>query len=190
MAEFRKPKQADRRPRKYLAPDEVERLIKAASKLGRHGLRDALMIRMAATHGLRVSELIKLRRDDLTLEDETLYVRRIKRGKPSIQPLGGNELRELRKLLRESSESPYLFVSERGGPLCRSGFEKIIARAGEAAGFSFRICPHMMRHAAGYKWANRKKTTCEIQDFLGHRNIQHTVWYTELEPGKFKDWKD
>jgi type 1 fimbriae regulatory protein FimB/type 1 fimbriae regulatory protein FimE len=185
-----RPKNKDVRPREHLTPDETERLIKAASKVGRHGTRDALMIRMGWAHGLRVSELIKLRRDDLDLDRETLFVRRLKKGTPSIHPLGGAELRELRKILRTTPDSPYVFNSERGGPLSRSAFEKIIARAGRSARFDFPVHPHMLRHSAGYKRANQGKTTRDIQLFLGHKNIQHTVRYTELVEDRFKDWKD
>jgi type 1 fimbriae regulatory protein FimB/type 1 fimbriae regulatory protein FimE len=190
MRQTGRPKNDDVRPREHLTPDEVERLIKAAAGLGRHGARDALMIRVAAAHGLRVSELIKLRRDDLDLTRETLYVRRLKKGTPSTHPLSGPELRELRKIIRTGPESPYVFNSERGGPLSRSAVEKIVARAGEVAGFAFPVHPHMLRHAAGYKRANQGRTTRDIQLFLGHKNIQHTVRYTELAEGRFKDWKD
>jgi type 1 fimbriae regulatory protein FimB/type 1 fimbriae regulatory protein FimE len=190
MHQTGRPKNEDVRPREHLTPDEVELLIDAAARLGRHGARDALMIRMGAAHGLRVSELIKLRRDDLDLARETLYVRRLKKGTPSIHPLGGTELRMLRKIIRTAPDSPYIFNSERGGPLSRSAVEKIIARAGQEAGFAFPVHPHMLRHSAGFKRANQGKTTRDIQLFLGHKNIQHTVRYTELAEGRFKDWKD
>jgi type 1 fimbriae regulatory protein FimB/type 1 fimbriae regulatory protein FimE len=185
-----RPKNEDVRPREHLTPDEVDRLIAAAAKLGRHGARDALMLRMLSNHGLRVSELTGLRRDDLNLDDETMLVRRLKRGKPSTQPLDGQELRGLRRLLRDSPESVYVFVSERGSRFTRSALEKIIGRAGKEAGFPWKVHPHMLRHACGYKWGDRGKTTREIQDFLGHRNIQHTVRYTDVSPEKFKNWKD
>ena len=164
--------------------------MKAAAKIGRHGQRDSLMILIGTAHGFRVSELVNLRRDDLDLERQILLVRRLKKGTPSTHPLGGTELRELRKLLRESPESPYLFVSERRTAMTRSAFEKIVARAGEKAGFDWKVHPHMLRHAAGYKHANQGKTTRDIQLYLGHKNIQHTVRYTELAEDRFKDWKD
>jgi type 1 fimbriae regulatory protein FimB/type 1 fimbriae regulatory protein FimE len=68
---------------------------------------------------------------------------------------------------------------------------KIIMRAGELAQFPFPIHPHMLRHSAGYKFANDGQDTRSIQQYLGHRNITHTVRYTELSPDRFKDfWKD
>ena len=190
MGELRRGKNIDLRPREHLTPKEIERLVKAAAKLGRHGQRDALMIMMGAAHGFRVSELVNLRRDDLDLDRQILFVRRLKKGTPTTQPLGAAELRELRKLLRESPESQYLFVSERKTAMTRFAFSKIVERAGKAAGFEWQVHPHMLRHACGYKHANQGKTTRELQLFLGHKNIQHTVKYTELAEDRFKDWKD
>jgi site-specific recombinase XerD len=80
---------------------------------------------------------------------------------------------------------------ERGSPFTVAGFQKLIARAGEAAGFEFQIHPHMLRHSCGYKLANDGIDTRTLQAYLGHRSIQHTVRYTELSPDRFKRfWRD
>jgi integrase len=79
-----------------------------------------------------------------------------------------------------------VFTGERKGPLSGSAVRKITARAGEAAGLGFPVHPHMLRHAAGYKLANDGQDTRAIQHYLGHRNITHTVRYTELSPERFK----
>jgi type 1 fimbriae regulatory protein FimB/type 1 fimbriae regulatory protein FimE len=182
---------AEARGREHLTPDEVERLADAAAGLGRHGARDALMIRTAYRHGLRVAELVALRRDQIDLEGGRLHVRRVKRGTPATHPLAGWEIRALRKALREYPEGPYAFASERGGPLTDSGVRKIVARAGRAAGLPFPAHPHMLRHATGFKLANEGQDTRAIQHYLGHRNIQHTVRYTALAADRFKDfWGD
>jgi site-specific recombinase XerD len=106
--------------------------------------------------------------------------------------LTGRELRALRRLKREQDPaSPFLFTSERGAPFATGGFRTLMARLGEAAGFDFRVHPHMLRHACGYKLANDGVDTRSLQAYLGHRNIQHTVRYTELAPTRFKDfWRD
>ena len=105
--------------------------------------------------------------------------------------LRGPELRALRKLRRDYPETEYLFVTERGGPMTDSNVRKLVKRAGERAEIGFPIHPHMLRHSAGYKLANDGQDTRAIQYYMGHRNIQHTVRYTELSPGRFKDfWKD
>jgi site-specific recombinase XerD len=115
-----------------------------------------------------------------------LHVRRVKQGVPSVHPLQGDEMRALRELKR-SANSPFVFTSERGGPFTTAGFAKMVARAGEAAKLD-GVHPHMLRHACGYALANRGHDTRALQAYLGHKNIQHTVRYTELSPTRFKDF--
>ena len=124
-------------------------------------------------------------------ETAVLHVRRRKNGTPSVHPLSGRELRALRRLRRESEASPFIFVSERGSPFIVAGFQKLISRAGEKAGFEFQAHPHMLRHTCGYALANAGQDTRALQAYLGHRCIQHTVRYTELSPERFKRfWRD
>ena len=187
----RKPRNSDRRSREFLTPTEVESVIKAAEGVGRHGHRDATMILVGFRHGLRVSELVSLRWDQVDLAQGLLHVRRNKNGNASSHPLHGPEIRALRRLQRDYPSSPYIFTGERKGPLTDSTVRKVVARAGTSAGLGFPIHPHMLRHAAGYKLANDGQDTRAIQHYLGHRNICHTVRYTELSPERFKDfWKD
>jgi len=75
----------DLRTREYLTETEVERLMKAATD-NRHGHRDATMILVAYRHGLRVSELVDLRWDQVDFRTATLHVRRVKQGTPSTHP--------------------------------------------------------------------------------------------------------
>ena len=187
------PKQpnAERRSREHLTPAEIERLVAAAQRLGRHGHRDATMILLAYRHGLRVSELVSLRREQVDLRQGLLHVRRRKNGLPSTHPLRGPELRALRELFRDDPETAYVFVSERRRPMTAATFRKLIARAGEAAGLGMPIHPHMLRHSTGFKLANDGQDTRAIQHYLGHRNIQHTVVYTHLAANRFNDfWND
>lgn len=176
------------RPREYLTPGEVDDLIKGAKGRGRYGHRDATMILLAYRHGLRVAELCALRWDQVDFKQGLLHVRRIKNGRPSVHPLRGLELRALRRL---EHGSPYLFVSERGGPVSTAGFRKTLTRIGEASRLTFPVHPHMLRHACGFKLATDGHDTRAIQHYLGHKNIQHTVRYTELAPARFQGfWKD
>jgi len=184
-------KNAESRSREYLTPKEIDRLITAAKSLGRHGHRDATLIILAYRHGLRVSELVALRWDAIDLSQGLLHVSRLKNGVNSTHPLRGPELRALRKLKHDYPDTPYVFVTERKGPLTTSAVRKIVTRAGENAEIGFPIHPHMLRHSTGYKLANDGHDTRAIQHYLGHRNIQHTVRYTELAADRFKDfWKD
>ena len=186
-----KAKNADVRPREYLTDKEVDRLMKAASKVGRHRHRDSSIILVAYRHGLRVSELIDLQWNVVELDQGRMQISRVKDDLPSVHPIRGPEIRALRRLKREYPSSPYVFVTERKGPLTASAVRKMIARAGEKANFDFPVHPHMLRHATGYKLANDGHDTRAIQQYLGHKNIQHTVRYTELASTRFQGfWND
>ena len=164
--------------------------MKAAGE-NRYGHRDATMILIAFRHGLRPVEVCNLKWDSIDLAKARIHVNRAKNGEPSTHPLSGVELRALRRLKRESIESPFVFVSERGSPFTTAGYRKMIARLGEAARFSFPVHPHMLRHACGYKLANDGRDTRALQHYLGHKSIQHTVRYTNLWPDRFRDfWRD
>lgn len=179
------------RSREYLTSDEVGKLITAAKGVGRHGHRDATLILIAFRHGLRVGELVALRWDQVDLKQGLLHVRRSKNGSPSTHPIRGPEIRALRRLRRESMDFPYVFSTERKGPMTESNVRKIVGRAGREAALPFPTHPHMLRHACGYKLANDGHDTRAIQHYLGHRNIVHTVRYTELAPDRFKGfWND
>jgi integrase len=181
---------AEIRTREYLTEGELDRLLEAARK-NRWGHRDVTMILIAYRHGLRASELVDLRWDQIDFNRATLAVRRVKQGTPSTHPIQGDELRALRQLQREQNpRSPFMFTSERGSPFSTAGFAKLVARAGEVAGLGFPAHPHMLRHACGFYLANKNTDTRTIQHYLGHRNIQHTVRYTELAPQRFQDFWD
>ena len=179
---------AELRSREYLTEAEIEKLLKAAGT-NRWGHRDATMILVAYRHGLRVAELIDLRWDQVEFENARLHVRRAKNGTPGVHPIHGDELRALRRLQREQDPvSPFVFTTERGGPFSVSAFQRVVARAGEAAKLGFPAHPHMLRHACGYALANKGIDTRALQAYLGHKSIQHTVRYTELSPTRFKDF--
>ncbi len=127
----------------------------------------------------------------MDLKQGLLHVNRVKNGAPSSHPLRGPEIRGLRRLQRDYPETPYIFVTERKGPLTTSTVRKLITRAGKKAGINFPVHPHMLRHACGFKLANDGHDTRAVQHYLGHKNIQHTVKYTELTSKRFdKFWKD
>src|SRR5216683_586117 len=175
------------RTREYLTDAEVARLTEAA-KTNRWGHRDATMILVAYRHGLRASELVDLRWDQIDFGSATLAVRRVKKGTPATHPIRGDELRALRRLQREQEPSAFVFTSERGSPFTTAGFARMIERAGAEAGLGFKAHPHMLRHACGFALANKGHDTRALQGYLGHKNIQHAVRYTELAPDRFKDF--
>jgi len=179
---------SESRAREYLTEHEVNRLIAVAGE-NRYGHRDSTMILVAYRHGLRAAELVSLRWDSIDSRTGRVHVNRAKNGSPAVHPLSGRELRALRRLKREQEpESPFVFTSERGSPFTTSGFAKLVERGGQQAKLSFPIHPHMLRHACGFALANAGHDTRALQAYLGHKNIQHTVRYTELAPGRFKDF--
>jgi len=182
---------ADLRTREHVTASEVKRLMDA-TKGNRWGHRDATMILVAYRHGLRVSELVDLRWDQVDFRTANLHVRRVKQGTPSTHPIMGDEVRALRRLHREQEpKSPFVFTSERGAPFTTAGFARMIERAGVGAKLPFKVHPHMLRHACGYTLANKGHDTRALQAYLGHKNIQHTVRYTEMSPTRFKNfWRD
>jgi type 1 fimbriae regulatory protein FimB/type 1 fimbriae regulatory protein FimE len=186
----RRGKNADLRTREYLTHHEVEALT-AAARQNRYGHRDATMILIAFRHGLRAVEAVDLRWEQVDFSRAVLHVRRSKGGTPSVHPISGMEMRALRRLQRESGTGPFLFVSERGAPFTTAGFARMIERLVITAGLGLKVHPHMLRHACGFALANAGHDTRAIQAYLGHRNIQHTVRYTDLAPGRFATfWQD
>ncbi len=179
---------AELRTREYLTAAEVTKLMKVAGR-NRYGHRDATMILVAYRHGLRASELCQLEWSQVDFATGSLHVRRVKSGSPSVHPIRGDELRALRRLQRERQDaSPFVFVSERGSPFTTAGFGRMIERAGTAAKLGLKAHAHMLRHACGYALANAGHDTRALQAYLGHKNIQHTVRYTELAPTRFKEF--
>ena len=149
------------------------------------------MILIAFRHGLRVSELCALTWDQIDFAQGMMHVTRVKNGMPSVQQIGREEMRALRALKRDDSAGRFVFMTEREAPMTPAGFRRLLARLGEGAKFPFRVHPHMLRHATGYKLANDGRDTRALQHYLGHKNIKHTVRYTELSPESFKHfWED
>ena len=178
------------RPREYLTPPEVARVIAAASG-GALGHRDATMILLAYRHGFRASEVCRLQWASIDLDARTIQVNRIKGSASTVHPLGPDECKALVRLAKDRLDGiPYLFHTRRSSHMSRGAFLVLVKRAGAKAGLPFPVHPHMLRHACGYKLANDGRDTRLIQSYLGHRNIQHTVRYTELSPERFRDlWK-
>ena len=119
------------RKREHLTPAEVAKLIEAA-RGNRYGQRDATMILVAYRHGFRASEIVDLEWSAIDFVRAEMHVRRAKNGKPATHPIRGDELRELRKLRRESAGS-FVFTSERGGPFTTDSFNWMVKRAGQRA---------------------------------------------------------
>ncbi|CAI1909138.1 Tyrosine recombinase XerC [Serratia fonticola] len=176
--------------RKYLTQGEVEQLLVAAGQ-GNMPERDYCLVYMSFVHGFRVSEARYLRLSDLDMKEGCLYIHRLKQGFSTTHPLLAKEVKALRAWLKvrkkmKGADSDWLFLSKRGGPLSRQRIYRLIQQLGETAGISVCSHPHMLRHACGFALADRGVDTRLIQDYLGHRNIRHTVRYTASNAGRFE----
>ncbi len=187
----RKPKNSQRRPREYLTYAEVGKLIKAAGKAGKHRLRNKTLILLMYRHGLRVSEAVNLKWSQVSLDEATIHVTRLKGGTPSTHPLQGVSIRALRRLRRVHPHSSYVFVSERGAPLTRWTVGKMVAKAGQDAGFDMPIHPHMLRHGFGYHAANKGESPLVMKRALGHKELRSSEIYLQLAPNALQNlWPD
>ena len=179
--------------RKHLVSAEVDKLIEAA-KDGRNSARDRCLLLLMFRHGLRVSEACGLKLSQVDIESRVLHVARLKRGLSTTHPLRADEIKFIKSWLairaKAKPETDAFFVSERRRPLSRKTAWLAIRTYGERAGLPLSAHPHMLRHACGFALADQGADTRLIQDYLGHRNIQHTVIYTASNPARFERlWK-
>ena len=175
--------------RKHLTLQEVGQILRAAER-GIHSERDYCLIQMCFLHGLRVSELCGMRLSDIDLTGRAVFVRRLKNSLSTQHPLFDAELPALMRWLRvrrrwRDADSDWLFLSQKGGPLSRHQVRLLLRRYGGMGGISVSAHPHMLRHGCGYALADLGRDTRLIQDYLGHRNIQHTVIYTATNTQRF-----
>ena len=172
---------------KFLGVEEVERLIKQPDVETARGLRDRALIEVLYATGLRVSELIHLRANDLNLEAGYLSTTG-KGSKQRIVPIGDQAADWLTKYIRVgrpallgSRTSPWLFVNaRRGGGLSRVGFWKILKGYGRKAGLSRTLSPHVLRHSFATHLLEHGADLRSIQMMLGHADLSTTQIYTHV----------
>ena len=183
--------------RKHLSGREIERLLEAV-RGSRNEIRDRCLVLLMFRHGLRVSEACGLVLEQVDVESRVLHVARLKGGLSTTHPLRGDEIRAIKAWLVERARMKALgkvlgrafFLSERRKPLHRSTVNLLLHKYGEKARLPVAVHPHMLRHACGFALADQGADTRLIQDYLGHRNIQHTVRYTATNPARFeKLWR-
>jgi type 1 fimbriae regulatory protein FimB len=174
--------------RKHLVVAEVEKLL-ATTKGARHEARDKCLLLLMFRHGLRVSEACGMVLSQVDIESRMLHVKRLKDGLSTTHPVRSDELRAIKDWLadrtRMKSDTAAFFLSERHRPLSRKTVWVMIRAYGKKAGLPLPVHPHMLRHACGFALADQGADTRLIQDYLGHRNIQHTVRYTATNPARF-----
>ncbi|EAT1700420.1 DNA recombinase, partial [Salmonella enterica] len=180
--------------RKFLTPEEVSRLL-TTSLDGPNPERNHCLILMTFLHGYRATEVLRLRLSDIDLHGRQVNVSRIKNSFSTIHPLIIREVRALRAWLRvrkkwAGEDNDWLFISRTGNPLSRQQLYNILTDVSRKGGLSVNAHPHMLRHACGYALADKGADTRLIQDYLGHRNIRHTVRYTASNAARFGEiWR-
>jgi type 1 fimbriae regulatory protein FimB/type 1 fimbriae regulatory protein FimE len=177
------------RDREYLLESEITRLITAAkgNKDAFLATRNHLIILLSYRHGLRISELIALTWKQVELEEARIHINRLKGSNSGVHPMAADECRLAAKLRKSQPvKSPWIFTSKAGLVLTRDGVSKALAAIAEIAKLEIRFHHHMMRHSCGYALADRGNDTRLIQEYLGHRSIEHTVGYTALAADRFE----
>jgi integrase/recombinase XerD len=172
---------------KYLSLDEVDRLLRSPDTTQPRGLRDRALIELLYATGLRVSEMVTLRQQDLNLESGYLTCTG-KGRKQRLLPVGDEAaawlsryVREARPALLKKRSSPRLFVNARGGTaLTRVGLWKILKDYGKRAGVGSRLSPHVLRHSFATHLLEHGADLRAIQMMLGHSDLSTTQIYTHV----------
>ena len=176
---------------KSILPSEVEALLAAPDRTTVDGLRDAAMLELLYATGLRVSELIKVRLDDVVMDAG--FLRTIGKGsKERIVPFG-DAARDAIVRYRESGRpeydkhaDPHLFLSRRGRPMTRQAFWMKIVRYAREAGIKTHISPHVLRHSFATHLLENGADLRSVQMMLGHADISTTQIYTHVSRARLQ----
>ena len=179
--------------RKHLSGREFERLLEAIEG-SRNETSDRCLVLLMFRHGLRDSEACGLVLEQVDIENRILHVARTKGGLSTTHPLRGDEIRAIKAWLvertRMKAPGRTFFLSEQRKPLHCSTVNLLLHKYGEKARLPVAVPPHMLSHACGFALADQGADTRLIQDYLGHRNIQHIVRYTATNPARLeKLWR-
>ena len=183
-------KTAEARLVRHLTAEEVQALLDAPDPTGRQGLRDRAMLHLCYAGGLRVSELVAVRLDDLKFEPQPNVLIDGKGRRQRCLPLWKTTTAALRAWLavRGTMPVPELFVSARGESLTRSGFEYILrkhirtARQNCKSLATKRVSPHVLRHTCALTVLQATKDLRKVSLWLGHAHLQTTEIYTRVDP--------
>jgi len=184
------PKKAETRLVSHLTVEEMQAILDAPEPTTRYGIRDRAMIYLCFAGGLRVSELIGLRMDDLNLQPHASIIVNGKGRKQRCLPLWKETASVLRSWLavRGTASVPELFFNARGEPMTRSGFEYILRKHTRTAAkccsslSKKRISPHVLRHTCALTVLEATKDLRKVSLWLGHANMQTTEIYTRVDP--------
>jgi integrase/recombinase XerD len=178
---------------KYLTEEEVEKLLAQPNLGSPHGSRDRAMLEVMYATGLRVSELIRLRTEDVNFE--VGFVRTLGKGsKERIVPIGEAAIHHLKNYLGEAyghfkakkPTTPYLFLTQRGGAMSRQYFWMVVEKYGKKIGLSKGLSPHVLRHSFATHLLSNGADLRAVQLMLGHSDISTTQIYTHVTRERLK----
>jgi integrase/recombinase XerD len=170
---------------KAMSEAEVENLLRAPDLETPLGLRDKAMLELLYATGLRVSELVTLRGEQLSLAQGVVRVRG-KGSKERLVPLGDEAQHWIEKYLKEARATlhprpePALFITQRGGAMTRQGFWTLIKRYALIAGVRNSLSPHTLRHSFATHLINHGADLRVVQLLLGHSDLSTTQIYTHV----------
>jgi integrase/recombinase XerD len=189
------PKQWSSLPR-YLNVAEIDRIADAPDEGRATGVRNQAMIDLLYATGLRVSELCRVQVADLDRDSGLVRVMG-KGGKQRLVPVGqaaldsiGRYLAGPREELLKGRASRYLFVTARGGPLCRQAFWRLLRKAGQEAGVFGGLSPHVLRHSFATHLLEGGADLRSVQTMLGHADISTTQIYTHVVRSRLRETID
>jgi integrase/recombinase XerD len=182
-------------PRKlpiYLTLDEVEQLLAAPNEKQVPGIRDRAMVEVLYATGLRVSELIGLKLNDINLTDGFLIAFG-KGRKERVVPLGKHALEKVkvwlegpRAIMLKEKSSQMLFLTSRGQGFSRMGFWKLLRRHALTAGIVKPLSPHKLRHSFATHLVERGADLRAVQAMLGHADLSTTQIYTHVNSARLR----
>ena len=185
------PRVAKRTP-KTMSSSEVERLLAAPGpSTSPKALRDRALLELLYATGVRVSELVSFKMEDVNLADKTMRVRSEDGGRERSVPVGDAAANCLQTYIergrphfvKSAGNQAALFLNQRGQQLTRQGMWLIIKEYATRAGLNYEVTPHMLRHSfAAHMLQNNKATLSEVQRYLGHANISTTQIYVQPQP--------
>jgi integrase len=182
----------DYRQREYLYKDESAKLIKSCEKFEMYPQRNKWIIFFMLKHGLRVTELIKMKWDQIDFNRRLLTVKRLKSGKTSTQKISLGQVEFLMSVQAKNwMKSEFIFINHRTHKyITAGGINRMIRKAGEHAGLDYmKLHSHMMRHSCGhYLIENEDRALRFIQSWLGHVKPESTAHYTQHSSKKFDGW--
>ena len=187
-----KPPKVEKKFPQILSVSETQRLMEGPDLQSDKGIRDKAMLELLYATGIRVSELISLKTEDMNLTME--YVVCHEKSKDRIIPFGSEAKRALENYMQKtreqmvgSAESEYLFVNCSGKPMSRQGFWKLIKHYAEKVGIEKEITPHTFRHSFAAHLLENGADVQSVQKMMGHADVSTTQMYVEMQSGNVRD---